>query len=80
MPAAEVQPVSLEADDLEVSPLARVKRSRAAFAMAVTLAALPVLVIDNISATAEPTDQARVEVASSAAESSSSAPSTTASP
>jgi hypothetical protein len=61
---------------VEVEPLTRVHRSRLAFALAVTLAAVPVLVLDNMSATAEPSED-RVEVASSAAESSSSAPSTT---
>ena len=38
---------------------ARVKRSRMAFAMAITLAALPVLVVDNMSATAETNERPR---------------------
>jgi hypothetical protein len=46
--------------------------------MAVTVAALPVLVIDNISATAEPSAEAPVEATAASVEaSSSSAPSTT---
>lgn len=68
--------VALEADELEVAPLARVHRSRLAFALAVTLAALPVVVLDNLPATAETSD-ARVQVQASADESSSSEPSTT---
>jgi hypothetical protein len=75
--ATDVEPVALEAAT-EVEPVARVQRSRVAFALMVTLAALPLLVVDNLSATAEPThDETRVEVASSAGESTSWAPSTT---
>jgi len=44
----------------EVPVPAQVKRSRMAFAMAVTVAALPILVVDNLPATADPE---RVEVA-----------------
>ena len=70
--------VALEADELEVAPLARVHRSRLAFAVAVTVAALPLIVLDNLPAIAE-TNDARVEVQASAAdESSSSGPATTA--
>lgn len=60
----------LEAADAEVSPLSRVQRSRLAFALAVTLAALPVVVLDNISATAE-TNDAPVEAVATVAESAS---------
>lgn len=38
-------------------PAARVQRSRLAFAMAVTVAALPILVLDNFPATAEAADR-----------------------
>jgi len=58
-------------DDLEVAPLARVQRSRLAFAAAITVAALPLLVLDNLPATAE-TNGDRVEVLASAADESSS--------
>ncbi len=58
---------SAEPQELEVSPLTRIHRSRLAFAMAVTLAAVPVLVVDNMSATAE-TNETRVEVAAPATE------------
>jgi hypothetical protein len=65
--AAEAPAITLEAGGDEVGPLARLQRSRVAFAVAVTLAALPVLVLDNMSATAETsTDDARIEVATSA--------------
>jgi hypothetical protein len=74
--ADDVVPVDLEAAG-EVAPVARVQRSRLAFALAITLAALPVLVVDNLSATAEPShDEGRVDVASSAGESTTWAPST----
>ncbi|MEQ1787358.1 MAG: hypothetical protein ABL966_09915, partial [Acidimicrobiales bacterium] len=73
-----VAPVVAEGgpDVLEVSPLARVKRSRIAFALSVTLAAVPVLVLDNMSATAE-TSEARVEVSAGADERPAPTPSTT---
>ena len=60
-----------DAEDLEVAPLARVKRSRLALAAAVTLAAFPLLVLDNLPATAETSDD-RVEVRASVTEASSS--------
>jgi hypothetical protein len=42
-----------EQELLEVVPAARVQRSRLALAMAVTVAALPILVLDNFPATAD---------------------------
>jgi len=71
-----LETVALEADDLEVAPLARVQRSRLAFAVAITLAALPLVVLDNLPATAETNDN-RVEVQASAAEESSSSEAST---
>jgi Transglycosylase-like domain len=68
--------VVLDADGNEVRPLARVHRSRLTFALAVTLAALPVLVLDNMSATAKTNDD-RVVVAASTDEIPSAPPSTT---
>jgi hypothetical protein len=53
--------VDLELTDAEVPAVTRLHRSRLAFALAVSLAALPVLVVDNMSATAE-TNRAQVEV------------------
>ena len=48
------QPVATEPlEPTEVPPLARVHRSRFAFAAAISLAAVPLLVIDNLPATAE---------------------------
>jgi hypothetical protein len=47
-------------DELEVPPIARVKRSRLAFAVAVSIAALPVIVLDNLPSTAE-ANEAQVE-------------------
>lgn len=44
---------SVELDTTEVTPVARVHRSRLAFALAVTMAALPIIVLDNFPATAE---------------------------
>jgi hypothetical protein len=74
----EATAVTLDAGGEAVGPLARIQRSRVAFAMAVTLAALPVLVLDNMSATAETSgDEARVEVASGAEDTTTWAPSTT---
>ncbi len=64
---APAKPVALVDDDtVEVPALARVHRSRIAFAVSVTLAALPVLVLDNLPATAEP-NRASVEASSSSA-------------
>ncbi len=59
--AAAPAPVDLEVADAEVPAATRLHRSRLAFALAVSLAALPVLVVDNMSATAE-TNDAQVEV------------------
>jgi hypothetical protein len=64
-PAAELDPAD-DVDLLEVTPVARVQRSRLAFAVSVTLAALPLLVLDNMPATAG-TDQQPVEVQAAAA-------------
>lgn len=58
-PAEEVV---LVAGDAEVPAIARVHRSRLAFAAAITVAALPVLVLDNLPATAETNDD-RIDVA-----------------
>lgn len=68
-------------DAVEVSPLARIHRSRLAFALAATVAALPVVVLDNLAATAE-SQAARPAVSTTAAIESSSlaALSTTAPP
>jgi hypothetical protein len=52
--AAPAATPPVELDTTEVAPIARVKRSRLAFALAVTMAGLPVLVLDNFPATAEP--------------------------
>ena len=57
-PAAVVD-VPLDGDVVEVPALARVHRSRLAFAVGITLAALPVLVLDNLPATAESSEAAR---------------------
>jgi hypothetical protein len=78
------RPVDLDALEeielLEVTPVARVQRSRLAFAVSVTLAALPLLVLDNMPATAG-TDQTAVEVqATEDASSSLDTTSTTAAP
>ena len=43
---------AFELDPAEVLPVARVKRSRIAFALSITLAALPILVLDNLPASA----------------------------
>ena len=59
----------------EVAPVVRLHRSRLTLAVAITLAALPILVIDNLPATAQAGD-ARVEAG--AAQSSEAPPSTTA--
>lgn len=56
-------------DDAEVIPVARVHRSRLAVALAMTMAALPILVLDNLPATAD-TDE-HVEVSTSVEETSS---------
>ena len=45
-------PVEVELDPAEVAPVVRVKRSRVAFAVSITLAALPILVLDNLPASA----------------------------
>jgi hypothetical protein len=52
--AAPVATTPIELETTEVAPIARVKRSRLAFALAITLAGLPVLVLDNFPATADP--------------------------
>jgi hypothetical protein len=54
------------ADDVpeaEAAPRARVGRHRVAFAVSITLAAIPLLVVDNFQATAEPSEGTRVEAA-----------------
>ncbi|MGK2948585.1 MAG: hypothetical protein ACSLFP_08415 [Acidimicrobiales bacterium] len=50
---APVDDLHLEPVDGEVTPVARVQRSRLAFALSITLAAVPLLVVDNLPATAE---------------------------
>jgi len=59
--AAHLKPLAalaLEAEEASEAPaLARVRKGRAAIALAVSLAALPVLVLDNLPATAETSDQ-----------------------
>jgi hypothetical protein len=48
---------ALEAEEAaELPPLARVHRGRAAIALSVTMAALPLLALDNLPATASPSD------------------------
>jgi hypothetical protein len=58
--------------------MARVPRSRLAFALAVTVAALPILVLDNLPASAEKADE--VEQVTSASAHEDAAPTTTAPP
>jgi hypothetical protein len=49
--------LALEAEEAsEVSPLSRVRRGHVALALSVTLAGMPVLVLDNLPATAETND------------------------
>jgi hypothetical protein len=56
-------------DEAEVPAIARVRRSRLAFALAVTVAAVPVLVLDNLPATAETNDDhVAVQTSADAAE------------
>ena len=62
--AAAVVDLPLDGDVVEVPALARVHRSRLALALGVTLAAMPVIVLDNLPATAE-ANEARVESSSS---------------
>ncbi len=50
-------------DDGELRPPLKVERHRLAFALTVTLAALPVLILDNIPATADPAHTVKVETA-----------------
>ena len=52
--------------EAEVPPPARVHRSRLAFAMSVTLAALPILALDNFPATADTGERTSVEAAAGA--------------
>jgi hypothetical protein len=64
--------LALEVEEAaEVSPLTRVRRGRAAIALSVTLAAMPVLVLDNLPAQAQTSDEAIAAVADIVAESSS---------
>ena len=63
-PPTAVVDVPLDGDVVEVPALARVHRSRLAFAVGISLAALPVLVLDNLPATAE-ANEAQVEASSS---------------
>jgi hypothetical protein len=64
--------LALEAEEAaDVSALSRVRRGRMAVAASVTLAALPVLVLDNLPATAETYDDGRAAVATIVEESSS---------
>src|SRR5688572_5152609 len=73
--AAHLKPMAalaLEAEEAaEVSPLTRVQRGRAAIALSVTLAAMPVLVLDNLPANAQTSDGALAAVATIVEESSS---------
>jgi resuscitation-promoting factor RpfB len=64
----------VELDTTEVLPVARVPRSRLTFALAVTIAALPVLVLDNLPATADQNEPVEVAAVSASVE----APRTTA--
>jgi len=65
--AAHLQPMAalaLEAEEASETPaLARVRKGRMAIALAVSLAAVPVLVLDNLPATAETSDQHTVAAA-----------------
>ena len=73
--------VALDAEEAEVTPMARVHRSRLAVAVAVTLAGLPLLVLDNLSANAQEDDRpVEAAVADTSSSSESSAPSSTAAP
>jgi hypothetical protein len=72
---------SVELDGAEIAPVVRVHRSRLALAVAVTLAALPVLVLDNFPATAEAAVRvaavvSTVEVSTTAAPTTTEAPTT----
>ena len=67
LPVASASPAHAD----EVPPAARVHRSRLAVALAVTLAAIPLLVVDNLPATAE-TNAVSVEATAPPRESSSS--------
>ncbi|MFP5255126.1 MAG: transglycosylase family protein [Acidimicrobiia bacterium] len=73
-PAAQVPTGAPDAD--EVAPLARVKRSRIAFALSATVAALPVLVLDNLPATAAQDDEVRTVAADDTSSSTTEAPAT----
>lgn len=76
VPAA-TPPVELDA--AEIAPLVRVHRSRLALAMAVTVAALPILVLDNFPATADAAVRVAAEV-STVEVSTTAAPTTTEAP
>ena len=77
-PARARQAAEAEAPDgTEVAPLARVKRSRIAFALSATVAALPVLVVDNLPATAAQDDEVRTVAAEDTSSSTTEAPSST---
>ncbi|MEO7429154.1 MAG: transglycosylase family protein [Acidimicrobiales bacterium] len=73
---------SVDLESTEVPPAARVHRSRLAFALAVTLAALPILVLDNFPATADTPApvEASAALTTEAAPSTTEAPTTTAAP
>ncbi len=65
---------ALEAEEAEgISPLARVRRGHVALALSATVAVLPVLVLDNLPATAETGDQHVATAAPTAEESSTTA-------
>jgi hypothetical protein len=65
--------LALEAEEAaEVSPLTRVQRGRAAIALSITLAAAPILVLDNLPAQAQTSDDTIAAVATIVEESSSS--------
>lgn len=68
------EPAPAEVLDAEVAPLARVQRSRLAFALSVTVAALPILIVDNLPATAAPDDEVRTVAAQDTSSSTSEAP------
>ncbi|MEX2293586.1 MAG: transglycosylase family protein [Acidimicrobiales bacterium] len=54
---ATVAPTSSDVDAAEAPRVVRVHRSRLALALAATIAALPILVLDNLPATANATEQ-----------------------
>lgn len=68
---------ALGPDDAEAAPVARVHRSRLAVALAMTVAAVPILVLDNFPATADTSEDMAVTTTAELEATPSSQPSTT---